>query len=230
MKPLKMMLLTAAALALAGCQAQPDGPAAADVPIRPRYGPRSADAGGGAESGSVTASNQPVSISTQTPTPQPQPQPAAAANSGPMNISQMTVGRLVLPQSMQSSSPQASAPAAPPPISTGQTVVVQLRRDALGLASPAPLDPLFEGVRFPVSLEGNLESIDERWVVLSADGRRLCINRDAVLLIYPRNEAGRREGAGAASPDAPADGVDPARVDPSGRPALRGGVEGQGAN
>ena len=236
MKPLKMMLLTAGALALTGCQAQPDGPAATDVQIRPKYGVQTPSS---SLNSAVTASNQPVSISS--PTPQPQTTASAAsaapANSGPMNISQMTVGRLVLPQSMQSSVPQA--PAAPPPISTGQTVVVQLRRDALGLASPAPLDPLFEGVRFPVSLEGNLESIDERWVVLNADGRRLCINRDAVLLIYPRNEAGRREGATAKPSGAPlsggssggsSGGVDPAKVDPAGRPAMRGGSEGQGAN
>ena len=229
MKPLKMMLLTAGVLALTGCQAQPDGPAATDVQIRPKYGVQTPSS---SLNSAVTASNQPVSISS--PTPQPQPTASAApANSGPMNISQMTVGRLVLPQSMQSSVPRA--PAAPPPISTGQTVVVQLRRDALGLASPAPLDPLFEGVRFPVSLEGNLESIDERWVVLDADGRRICINRDAVLLIYPRNEAGRREGAtakpsGATLLGKSSGGVDPAKVDPAGRPAMRGGSEGQGAN
>ncbi len=234
MRTFPTILLAAGAISLVGCQAQQ--PDITDAPVRPVYRSDSfakPDAKAGATAGAT-----PAAVSLPNParpavaaTP---PVPAGPSNSGPMTISQMTVGRLVLPQSMQpTAAPGTAAP--PSPIQTGQTVVVQMRRDALGLASPAPLDPLFEGVRFPVSLEGRLESMDERWVVLVADGRRLCINRDAVLLVYPRNEAGRREGASSNAPvaapsDGSGDGVNAAKVDPAGRPALRGGPEGAGAN
>ena len=228
MRTFPTILLAAGAISLVGCQAQQ--PDITDAPVRPVYRSDSfakPDATAGATPAAVSLPNNERPAVAAAP-----PVPAGPSNSGPMTISQMTVGRLVLPQSMQQ---QAAPAAAPPPIPTGQTVVVQMRRDALGLASPAPLDPLFEGVRFPVSLEGRLESMDERWVVLVADGRRLCINRDAVLLVYPRNEAGRREGASSNAPvaapsDGSGDGVNPAKVDPAGRPALRGGPEGAGAN
>ena len=230
MQSFKMIVWAAGAVAVAGCQAQQ--PDATDAPVRPAYRVNSS-----ASSGGSSATPAAVTLPTSDrPTVASVPLPQTSA--GPMTIREMTVGRLVLPQAMSQNAPAASeAESAAPPISTGQTVVVQLRRDALGLASPAPLDPLFEGVRFPVTVEGTLESAGRYWVVLSSDGRRLCVNREAVLLMYVKSDAGRRDGADAGSSggmmvgsgDASADGVDPAKVDPAGRPALRGGPEGQGA-
>ena len=227
MRTIPIFLLTAGVISLAGCQAQQ--PAATDAPVRPAYRVNSSASSGATPAAVTLAKNDPPAVASAPPT-----QSAA----GPMSIREMTVGRLVLPQAMQQSAPSApDSESAAPPIPTGQTVVVQLRRDALGLASPAPLDPLFEGVRFPVTVEGKLESAGRYWVVLGSDGRRLCVNRDAVLLMYVKSDAGRRDGADAGSSggmmvgsgDASADGVDPAKVDPAGRPALRGGPEGQGA-
>jgi hypothetical protein len=71
-----------------------------------------------------------------------------------------------------------------PPI--GSSVVVQFRRDSLGLASDKPTTPMGEGVNLTLGSSGTLKRINEEFVVLGVDNepnRELWIPRSVVLLL-----------------------------------------------
>jgi hypothetical protein len=67
---------------------------------------------------------------------------------------------------------------------TGEEVIVQFRRDALGSAHPYPVSPRIERINgVTVSLSGELLTINEEWVVLKNKKQKYWIPRDVVLLI-----------------------------------------------
>ena len=72
-------------------------------------------------------------------------------------------------------------PSQPP---TGENVIVQFRRDALGSAHGLPVSPT-TGSRngSDVCLSGELLSVNEEWIVLGNGRKEHWIPRDVVLLI-----------------------------------------------
>jgi hypothetical protein len=100
--------------------------------------------------------------------------------------------------------PDRSPPVAPPPTGAAPVTVevsgadgrpevpelvgrvfrVHLRRDALGLAAPAPLAPDATQVGGrSILLEGVVERADGQWLVLRSDRRLLYIPKEAVLML-----------------------------------------------
>lgn len=68
--------------------------------------------------------------------------------------------------------------------STGKSVTVQFRRDALGSAHTLPISPTTDSINGAmVSLRGKLLKVNEEWVVLEYQKQKHWISRDAVLLI-----------------------------------------------
>jgi hypothetical protein len=68
----------------------------------------------------------------------------------------------------------------------GSYVVVQFRRDYLGLASDKPTTPMGEGVNLTLGSSGTLKRINEEFVVLGVDNepnRELWIPRGSILLL-----------------------------------------------
>ena len=68
----------------------------------------------------------------------------------------------------------------------GSSVVVQFRRDYLGLASEKPTTPMGEGMNVALGSSGTLKRINEEFVVLGVDNepsRELWIPRGAILLL-----------------------------------------------
>ena len=77
-----------------------------------------------------------------------------------------------------------SAGAAPLSSLVGRQCKVQFRRDALGLAAPAPVPPTGQGPGGrAVSLEGTVRSISGAWIVIERDGRSYWVAQSSVLLI-----------------------------------------------
>ena len=73
--------------------------------------------------------------------------------------------------------------ASPP---AGSSVVVQFRRDYLGLAGEKPTTPMGEGMNVALGSSGTLKRINEEFVVLGVDNepsRELWIPRGAILLL-----------------------------------------------
>jgi hypothetical protein len=70
----------------------------------------------------------------------------------------------------------------------GHAVRVQFRRDALGMATPAPLpaNSDFSGGR-AVTVSGKVVMAADGWVVLEADGRTYWVAQPAILLIEVRD-------------------------------------------
>ncbi|HEY8666231.1 MAG TPA: hypothetical protein VIL86_06185 [Tepidisphaeraceae bacterium] len=74
--------------------------------------------------------------------------------------------------------------AIPPELHTGQIVRVHFRRDALGLAAPAPLAPTSDGVGGkPIYLNGEIREITGDWLVIADAGRQYWIPREMILLV-----------------------------------------------
>ena len=68
----------------------------------------------------------------------------------------------------------------------GSYVVVQFRRDYLGLASDKPTTPMGEGASLALGSSGTLKRINEEFVVLGVDNeptRELWIPRSVILLL-----------------------------------------------
>ena len=78
--------------------------------------------------------------------------------------------------------PKTVADTTLPPI--GKACTVQLRRDALGAASPNPIPPLTDmhnGAE--TSVGGKLKSVTPEWIVLDRTGHELWIPKSSVLLV-----------------------------------------------
>lgn len=66
----------------------------------------------------------------------------------------------------------------------GRSVKVQFRRDALGVAAPAPISPTGQGPGGRiVHLTGTVRSAMDGWLVLERDGNTCWVPHSAILLI-----------------------------------------------
>lgn len=80
--------------------------------------------------------------------------------------------------------PRAAGRATPLSSLVGKSCKVQFRRDALGLAAPAPIPPTGRGPGGrAVSIEGTVRSISGAWIELERDGQTYWVAQSSILLI-----------------------------------------------